>query len=79
MVLTVLLNDGRMGEEATNSIWHMKQGDLKTSKRKVLKTALWMRPDNLLATSYRLAVTMWRLSATSCMDCLYSLKCMPIV
>ncbi len=48
-VLAILLNDGRMGEEATNSIWYTKQGDLKSSKRKALKTALWMRPDNPLA------------------------------
>ncbi len=49
MVLAVLLNDGRRGKEATNSIWYMKQGDLKTSKKKALKTTLWMRPENLPA------------------------------
>ncbi len=45
-MLAVLLDDGRMGEEATNSIWYTKQGDLKTSKRKALKMALWTRPEN---------------------------------
>ncbi len=45
-MLTVLLNDGRMGDAATNSIWFTKQGDLKTKKRKALKTVLWTRPDN---------------------------------
>ncbi len=49
MTLSVLLNDGRMGEEVTNSIWYTKRPDLKTSKRKALKTALWMKPENLLA------------------------------
>ncbi len=44
--LAVMLNDGRMGKAATNSIWFTKQGDLKMTKRKALKTALWTRPDN---------------------------------
>ncbi len=48
-MLAVLVNDGRMGDAVTNSIWFMKQGDLKTTKRKALKTALWTRPDNPLA------------------------------
>ncbi len=48
-MLCVLLNDGRMGEEATNSIWYTKQPDLKHSKRKALKMALWTRPKNPLA------------------------------
>ncbi len=45
-MISVLLNDGKMGEEVTNSIWYTKRPDLKTSKRKALKTALWMRPEN---------------------------------
>ncbi len=48
-VLAVMLNDGRMGEAATNSIWYTKQGDLKMAKRKSLRTVLWTRPDNPLA------------------------------
>ncbi len=49
MILSMLLNDGRMGKEATNWIWYTKQPDLKHQKRMVLKTALWMRPENLPA------------------------------
>ncbi len=38
-----------MGEEATNSIWYTKRPDLRSLKRKALKTALWTRPKNPLA------------------------------
>ncbi len=52
--LAVLLNNGRMGDAVTNSIWFTKQGDLKMAKRKALKTSLWTRPDNLLANIVQL-------------------------
>ncbi len=55
MMLAVMLNDGSMGEAATNSIWFTKQGDLKMAKRKALKTALWMRPNNPLADLVNIA------------------------
>ncbi len=42
----MLLNDGRMGDAMTNSIWFTKKDDLKMAKRKALKTALWTRPEN---------------------------------
>ncbi len=42
MMLSVLLNDGKMGAELMNSIWYMKQLNLKQAKQKALKMALWM-------------------------------------
>ncbi len=49
MTISVLLNDRKIGAESMNSIWYMKQPNLKQSKQKALKTALWTRPENLLA------------------------------
>ncbi len=49
MTISVLLNDRKIGAESMNSIWYMKQPDLKQSKQKALKMALWTRPKNLPA------------------------------
>ncbi len=47
--LSILLNDGKTGGDVMNSIWYMKQPNLKQVKQKPLHTALWMRPENPLA------------------------------
>ncbi len=48
-MLSVLLNDRKMGAEVMNLVWYMKRSDLKTAKRKALKMALWTKPKNPLA------------------------------
>ncbi len=40
-LLSVLLNDGKTGGEAMNSIWYMKQPNLRLAKQELLYTVLW--------------------------------------
>ncbi len=44
--MSILLNDGKTGGDAMNSIWYTKQRNLKQGKQKLLPTVLWTRPKN---------------------------------